>query len=117
MNNKSQLLLGAFFVVVLGILGYYTLFLTEFSLFREQHELVVHFPDADGLREGDGVLVAGMRRGRVATLTFDPAADLERRITVALKMDERVALRDGFWRAFDGISPLAGQTDPVTSSE
>ena len=37
MSSKSQLLLGAFFVAVLGILGYYTLFLTDFSLFREEH--------------------------------------------------------------------------------
>ena len=109
MNNKSQLLLGAFFVVVLGILGYYTLFLTEFSLFREQHELVVHFPDADGLREGDAVLVAGIRRGRVATLSFDPGADLERRITVALKLDSEVALREGFGIWIEDATLLGGK--------
>ena len=46
MNNKSQLLLGAFFLVVLGILGYYTLFLTEFSLFkRAAPRSIVHFPE------------------------------------------------------------------------
>jgi len=109
MNNKSQLLLGAFFVVVLGILGYYTLFLTEFSLFREQHELIVHFPDANGLREGDAVLVAGMRRGRVATLAFDPAADLERRITVKLKLDEEVPLRAGFAIQIEDATLLGGK--------
>ena len=109
MNNKSQLLLGAFFVVVLGILGYYTLFLTEFSLFREQHELIVHFPDADGLREGDAVLVAGVRRGRVATLAFDPAVDLERRITVKLKLDEEVALREGFAIQIEDATLLGGK--------
>lgn len=109
MTNKSQLLLGAFFVVVLGILGYYTLFLTEFSLFREQHELIVHFPDADGLREGDAVLVAGMRRGRVATLAFDPEADRERRITVSLKLDSELPLREGFGIWIEDATLLGGK--------
>ena len=109
MNSKHQLVLGAFFVVVLGILGYYTLFLTEFSLFREQHEVAVHFPDADGLREGDAVLVAGMRRGRVKGLSYDPGADLERRITVVLSLDEQIALRDGFSIQIEDATLLGGK--------
>jgi phospholipid/cholesterol/gamma-HCH transport system substrate-binding protein len=109
MNSKHQLVLGAFFVVVLGILGYYTLFLTEFSLFREQHKLAVHFPDADGLREGDAVLVAGMRRGRVERLSYDPGADLARRITAVLNFEEELVLREGFAIQIRDATMLGGK--------
>ena len=63
MSNRRQLTLGAFFVVVLGVLSYYTLFLTDVPWFKEAHELVVHFDAAGGLRPGDSVLVAGIRQG------------------------------------------------------
>lgn len=109
MTSKSQLALGAFFVAVLGILGYFTLFMTEFSLFRESYLMVVHFPDADGLREGDNVLVAGMRRGRVSQLTYDPGAQLDRRITVTLRMDEEVPLREGFDIHVEDATMLGGK--------
>jgi phospholipid/cholesterol/gamma-HCH transport system substrate-binding protein len=109
MNNQRQLLLGAFFVTVLSVLGYYTLFLTDFSLFSEKHEMVVHFPDAAGLREGDTVLVAGMRQGRVTTLVYDPSASLDRRITTTLTMDAPVALRDGFTIHIEDATMLGGK--------
>jgi len=109
MTSSKQVLLGAFFVIVLSILGYYTLFLTDFSLFKETRDLVVHFPDAHGLRTGDPVLVAGMRRGRVRELTYDPGAPLERRITVALLMDEEVPLRAGFDVRIEDATLLGGR--------
>ncbi len=96
MNTQRQVLLGAFFLIVLLVLGVYTLFLTDFSLFKERHFLVAHFPEAYGLRKGDSVLVAGIREGRVQTLSYDPAAPLERRITVTLALDHAVQLREGY---------------------
>ena len=65
MSNRRQLALGAFFVVVLAVLSYYTLFLTDVPWFKDRHELLVHFEQAGGLRQGDIVLVAGIRKGRV----------------------------------------------------
>lgn len=96
MSNKKQIVLGAFFMTVLGILGYYTLFMTDFALFKKRQELVVHFPEANGLRTGDAVLVAGIRQGRVKSLSFDPAAELARRVTVMLTLDQELPLREGF---------------------
>ena len=109
MANQRQLLLGAFFVIVLSLLGVYTLFLTDFSLFKERHTLVVHFPQASGLRQGDSVLVAGIREGRVSTLTYDPKAPLERRVTVTLSMDQKIALREGFEIAISDATVLGGK--------
>jgi phospholipid/cholesterol/gamma-HCH transport system substrate-binding protein len=109
MANQRQLALGAFFVVVLTLLGVYTLFLTDFSLFRERHQIVVHFPQANGLRQGDTVLVAGIRAGRVQSLTYDPAAPLERRVTVTLSMDTQVLLRTGYDISIADATVLGGK--------
>ncbi len=93
MNTSSHFLLGLLFVGALSVLGYFTLFLSDFTLFGEVHRLTVHFPDANGLREGDSVLVAGVRWGKVATITYDPeTTDPKKRITVLLSLDKQVIL-------------------------
>lgn len=109
MSSNRQLLLGLFFLIVLSILGYFTLFMSEFSLFKEAHPVVVHFQDANGLRQGDAVLVAGIRRGRVKDLVYDPDAELERRITVNLLMDQQLSLRDGFTIQIEDATLLGGK--------
>ncbi len=109
MNSTRPMLLGAFFVIVLGILGYYTLFMTDFSLFKKQHAVVVYFPNASGLRTGDSVQVAGLRQGRVKSIVFDPTAKLDRRITVTLKMDSVLELREGFTIAIQDSTLLGGK--------
>lgn len=109
MTPNRQVILGAFFVIVLGFLGYYTLVMTEFSLFKKTHKMVVHFPDAHGLRTGDGVLVAGIRKGRVKTLTFDPTAPPDLRITVELLLDEETPLREGFVIRIEDATLLGGK--------
>ena len=67
MNTKRQFLLGIFFLAALSVLAFYTLFLTDFTLFSQPERETVYFPSAHGLREGDPVLVAGLRVGRVAS--------------------------------------------------
>jgi phospholipid/cholesterol/gamma-HCH transport system substrate-binding protein len=95
MSRDRQLLLGVFFLVVFLILAGYTLMFSDFSLFREQHYMTVFFPDANGLRRGDTVLVAGIREGKVRELTYDPGAEITKRITVKLVLDHAVELREG----------------------
>jgi ABC-type transporter Mla subunit MlaD len=55
------------------------------------------------------VLVAGMRRGRVRELTYDPAAPLDRRITATLVMDEELLLRLGFDVRIEDATLLGGR--------
>ena len=109
MSSQRQVLLGAFFVIVLSILGYYTLFMTDFSLFGKSHDMVVHFPEASGLRTGDAVLVAGIRKGRIGDMTLDPRAPLERRVTVTLIMDEEIELRESFVLRIEESTLLGGR--------
>jgi phospholipid/cholesterol/gamma-HCH transport system substrate-binding protein len=96
MNKPNHFFLGLFCILVLSLLGFFTIGKSDFTLFGEVQELVVQFPEADGLREGDSVLIAGVRWGKVSTITYDPdEADLKRRITVTLTLDEAVEIREG----------------------
>lgn len=109
MTGKRTILLGLFFLAALGVLAYYTLFLTDFTLFREKAQIDVRFSETNGLREGDAVLVAGMRWGRVQKLTFDPRAPLERRILVVATLDEPLVLREGFTISIEDATLLGGK--------
>ncbi len=95
MSSQRTVLLGLFFLVTFGALGYYTLFLTEFTPFKDRPEVQVYFAETNGLREGDPVLVAGMRWGRVKKMTFDPAAPEKKRIVLTASLNEPLALREG----------------------
>ncbi len=96
MSMNRSTILGLFFLVTLSVLAYYTLFLTDFSLFKKQPHMHVQFEQANGLREGDSVRVAGMRWGRVKKLTLDPSAPIEKRVTVDLVLEDPLQLREGF---------------------
>ena len=109
MTTSRSFLLGLFFLAALGVLGWATFSLTSFSLFKKQPELVVHFSRANGLREGDAVLVAGMRWGRINQLTLDPKAPLERRVTVVATLNDPIELRAGFSIAIEDATMLGGK--------
>ncbi len=109
MSTSRSFLLGLFFLGALGVLGYYTLFLTNFTLFQAQPEIVVHFARTNGLREGDAVLVAGMRWGRVKSLSYDPSAPEERRVTVVASLNEPLELRVGAKLAIEDATLLGGR--------
>ena len=91
MTRDRQLLLGAFFLIVFMVLGGYTLLFSDFSLFKTQHLMTVFFPDANGLRRGDPVLVAGVRQGKVREITYDPGAVLDQRMVTLLSMEKLTA--------------------------
>jgi len=96
MNNKRQFLLGVFFVVALSLLAAYTLFFTDtVNLFSEPILMRVYFPEANGLRNGDAVQVAGMRIGRVKDLEFDPNRPADEVILATLSLDQEIELLEG----------------------
>lgn len=109
MTGQRSVILGLFFLVALLVLGYYTLFLTDFTLFKKQAELRVHFAETNGLREGDSVLVAGMRWGRVKKLVYDPDAPQERRILMISALNEPLVLREGFVIRIEDATLLGGR--------
>ncbi|MEW6072417.1 MAG: MlaD family protein [Planctomycetota bacterium] len=109
MNTKRQFLLGLFFLSALSILAFYTLFLTDFTLFRKPVQEIVYFPHANYLREGDPVLVAGVRIGRVKHLEVDSRRKLDMRIQATLNLDEPVAIREGYAIEIQESTMLGGR--------
>lgn len=95
MNSTRHMFLGAFIAFAISILGYYTLFLNEFDPFGESHEVTIHFPNANGLRAGDSVLVAGVRWGKVKTLEYVAETDAARRIRVTASLEAPLTIREG----------------------
>jgi len=80
MNKSRIVLLGLFFLATLGILAYYTLFQSDFELFKKPNMMSIYFDHANGLRKGDSVVVDGVRWGKVKDLTYDSqATDPKRR--------------------------------------
>jgi len=110
MKSSNHFYLGLLFIVALGILGYFTIVESDFEMFGEQHQLIVQFPEADGLREGDAVLVAGVRWGKVTTIDYDPVErNLDKRITVHLSLDAPVELRAGHEILIEDATLLGGK--------
>jgi ABC-type transporter Mla subunit MlaD len=68
MTPRRHLLLGLLFLTATGILSYFTLFKTDFSLFKDQQTIVAYAEDARGLRRGSPVLYAGVRWGKVESV-------------------------------------------------
>ncbi len=109
MNGTRQLLLGIFFLVAFGILGVYTLYLYELSWFGDRTVWQVEFPEANGLRVGDGVRASGMRIGRVTRMTFDPGAPLAKRINVTVSLETPVVLHEGYAIRIEETTLLGGR--------
>ena len=109
MSSKQQTLLGLLAVAALAVLGFYTLFLADVNLFGRSIQLVAQFPGAQGLREGDPVLVAGLRVGRVKALSFDATAPEDQRITVVLNLDQEVPLFEDYAITIEESTLLGGR--------
>ncbi len=110
MSPQRHILLGLLFLAAVCILGYYTLFRADFNPFKEQHRLEVYFEDAGGLREGDAILVAGMRWGKVEGLVYDSTEDdPERRILASLVLTHEVNLYGDHAITIEDASVLGGK--------
>jgi len=107
--TQRHTLLGALFLTVVGLLGYFTLFQADMTLFSEKQSFKAYFNNTNGLRVGDPVLVAGMRWGKVDALTFDPSAQADRRIEVAFSLTEEVMLREDARITIEDSTLLGGK--------
>jgi phospholipid/cholesterol/gamma-HCH transport system substrate-binding protein len=109
MSGAKQLVLGLFFLVAIGMLAFYTLFLTDLDLFGTPTRLEAQFPEAHGLREGDPVMVSGMRLGRVKSIVYDPKAAADRRIHVVMHLNQPLEIRAGHSVRIEETTLLGGR--------
>ena len=117
-NNRHDFLLGLVFFGALALLLYYTIVLTGFSL-GEKQSLTAWFPSAQGLKEGDSVLIAGVQSGTVKAVALDQNRPDDRRISVRMEFNEPLDLRQGYAIRIAEFSALGGrvvQVEPGPSS-
>jgi len=93
-SNKNlsfaQLRVGVFVLAALAILGFFILNATgEFNPFEEKLVLKARFVNADGLREGAEVQLAGVNIGKVTEVRFlPPDSPEEAKIEAVLSVNE-----------------------------
>ncbi len=106
--GKRDFILGLMFFGTISLLIYYTVALTGFS-FEEKPMLKAYFPNAQGLKEGDSVLVVGMPTGRVTRVAFDDQKPEDRRIEVSMEMTQKVTIRRGYRMRITEFTLLGGR--------
>lgn len=82
-------------LIILGALGIMTLAVVKLgqaaNLFTERYELVSFLQNANGLREGGQVTIAGQIAGAVKSIEFlPPDGDTTRNLRVVITVDERL---------------------------
>lgn len=101
-------MLGLLFLAAIGILSYYTLFKTDFSLFEEKQQITIYTENARGLRKGAPVLFAGVRWGKVDSVEPDLDRPLERRVEIQATLDRPIRLFDDHAVQIEASSVLGG---------
>jgi phospholipid/cholesterol/gamma-HCH transport system substrate-binding protein len=88
----DQLRVGIVILVALGIIGVAIYKLGQAAnLFAKRYELIAYLPDANGIRTGGAVMVAGQLAGSVKAIEFLPVdADTTRNLRLTLQIDETV---------------------------
>lgn len=85
----DQLRVGLVILVALGIIGVAVYKLGQAAnLFAKRYELIAYLPDANGLRPGGAVMVAGQLAGTVKAIEFLPVdQDTTRNLKLTLQID------------------------------
>jgi len=88
----DQLRVGLVIAVAVLVLGIAVLKLgQQLNLFSKRYELIAYLPDANGLKAGGSVMVAGQMAGTVKTIEFLPVdADTTRNLKLTLEVDADV---------------------------
>ena len=88
----DQLRVGLVILVAFAVIGIAIYKLGQAAnLFSKRYELIAYLPDANGLRPGGAVLVAGQLAGSVKSIEFLPVdADTTRNLKLTLAIDEGI---------------------------
>ncbi|MEO7456209.1 MAG: MlaD family protein [Gemmatimonadaceae bacterium] len=88
----DQLRVGLVILVALAVIGVAVYKLGQAAnLFAKRYELIAYLPDANGLRPGGAVLVAGQLAGTVKSIEFLPVdLDTTRNLKLTLAIDEGI---------------------------
>lgn len=88
-GKRTELLVGIFALFAIVILVAGIVFLKEFTFNRDVYSITVYFDNVAGLKEGDPVMVAGVRKGSVRTISLQQG-----KVHVDLVLNSDVQLSD-----------------------
>jgi len=103
-----EIIVGAFLVMIFLGLGYFTIILSQESLFQDKYEIQVTFNDVKGLRTGDNVVMRGMPVGKVRRLELTDDVFCHG-VCVTLQLDTPVTIREGYEFRIVTTTLLGGQ--------
>src|SRR5436190_9709498 len=88
----DQLRVGLVILLAIGVVGVAIYKLGESAnLFAKRYTLIAYLPDANGLKEGGSVMVAGQLAGTVKKIDFLPVdLDTTRNLRLTLNIDKNV---------------------------
>ncbi|MDB4916400.1 MAG: Mammalian cell entry related domain protein [Gemmatimonadetes bacterium] len=88
----DQLRVGLVIILALGVVGVAVVKLGESAnLFSRRYTLIAYLPDANGLKEGGSVMIAGQLAGTVSKIDFLPVDnDTTRNLRLTLAIDENL---------------------------
>ena len=107
-TGRRDFVLGLVFFGAIALLLYYTIILTGFS-FSDKVYMTAYFPNANGLEEGDAVLVAGRPTGTVRGVIFQDDRPEDRRISVLMEFTESPTLHEGYFLRIAEFTVLGGR--------
>ncbi len=103
-----EIIVGAFLVMIFLGLGYFTILLSQESLFQNKYEMQVTFNNVRGLRVNDNVYMRGMPVGKVRALALTSDVFCQG-VCVTLSLDVPVEIREGYEFRIVTTSLLGGQ--------
>ncbi|MFK5954901.1 MAG: MlaD family protein [Planctomycetota bacterium] len=107
-TGRRDFILGLVFFGAIALLLYYTIVLTGFS-FSDKVYMTAYFPNANGLKEGDAILVAGRPTGTVREVAFHDDRPEDRRISVRMEFTEAPTLHEGYFLRIAEFTVLGGR--------
>jgi phospholipid/cholesterol/gamma-HCH transport system substrate-binding protein len=101
---KMEVVVGAFILMVLLGLGYFTIILSRETFFGTKHRIEIKFVNVMGLGKGDNVVVRGMPIGKVRELQLKPDG-----VMVICDLDQELLLRNDYQVSVVATSILGGR--------
>lgn len=108
MTPRRHILLGLLFLSAIGILSYFTLFKTDFTLFEKTQSIVAYAEDAHGLRAGSPVLYAGVRWGKITSVDPNMERPRSERVRIDIELDKPIVLYGDHKVTIQSTSVLGG---------
>lgn len=104
-NAFSQAIVGFFMVIVIALLGYFTIVISGVELVggKKRRVIEIAFANAGGLKDHDNVMFRGTKVGIIERVRVTPS-----NLVVRADIDESVALRSGYRISVCNMSMLGG---------